>query len=59
MKFAHPRLWSIEKPNRYVVVTTVEQDGKVVDSYETPFGIRTIRIHGRQRFFAQWPACAA
>ena len=36
-----PKLWSLEKPQRYVVVTTVEQGGKAVDVYETPFGIRT------------------
>ncbi len=40
----NPKLWSIEKPQRYVVVTTIEQDGKPVDSYETPFGIRTIQF---------------
>ncbi len=40
----NPKLWSLEKPQRYVVVTTVEQDGKAVDSYETPFGIRTIEF---------------
>jgi beta-galactosidase len=39
---ANPKLWSLEKPNRYVVVTTISQAGKIVDSSETPFGIRTI-----------------
>jgi beta-galactosidase len=39
-----PKLWSIEKPNRYLVVTTVEQDGKVIDRVETTFGIRTIQF---------------
>ncbi len=39
-----PKLWSIEEPRRYVVVTTIEQDGKVLDRYETPFGIRTIQF---------------
>jgi beta-galactosidase len=42
--FGHPRLWSIEKPERYVAVTSVEQDGKTVDRYETPFGIRKIEF---------------
>ena len=41
---AAPRLWSVKQPNRYVAVTTVEQDDKVVDQYETPFGIRTIKF---------------
>ena len=42
--FKNPKLWSIEKPQRYVVVTTIEQNGRVVDNYETPFGIRTIQF---------------
>lgn len=37
-----PKLWSPASPNRYVAVTTVEQNGVVVDSYETPFGIRSL-----------------
>jgi beta-galactosidase len=40
----NPKLWSIETPQRHVVVTSIEQYGKVLDSYETPFGIRTIRF---------------
>ena len=40
----NPKLWSIETPQRYVVVTSIEQYGKVLDNYETPFGIRTIRF---------------
>ncbi|HYG21419.1 MAG TPA: beta-galactosidase GalB [Verrucomicrobiae bacterium] len=39
-----PRLWSISKPNRYVAVTSIERDGRVVDRYETPFGIRTFEF---------------
>jgi beta-galactosidase len=39
-----PKLWSITKPQRYVLVTEIEQNGNLLDSYETPFGIRTIRF---------------
>ena len=39
-----PKLWDITRPNRYVAVTTLAQDGRTVDRYETPFGIRTIKI---------------
>ena len=39
-----PCLWSIEDPRRYVVVTSLEQAGKLLDRYETPFGIRTIQF---------------
>jgi len=44
LDFAQPRLWSLENPQRYVVVTSLEQDGKLVDRYETPFGIRKIEF---------------
>jgi beta-galactosidase len=39
-----PKLWSIQNPSRYVAVITLTQDGKVIDRYETPFGIRTIKF---------------
>jgi beta-galactosidase len=47
----NPKLWSLKTPNRYVVVTTISQDGNVLDSYETPFGIRTIKFDANQGFF--------
>jgi beta-galactosidase len=37
----HPKLWDLAKPQRYVAVTTVLQSARVLDQYETPFGIRT------------------
>ncbi|HTR40704.1 MAG TPA: beta-galactosidase GalB [Pseudomonadales bacterium] len=46
-----PELWSLDKPQRYVVVTSIEQDGKCIDTYETPFGIRTIRFDADKGFF--------
>lgn len=39
-----PRLWSLPAPNLYCVVTTVQINSKVVDRYETFFGIRTIKF---------------
>lgn len=39
-----PKLWNLENPQRYVVVTSILQDGKAVDACETPFGIRTIEF---------------
>jgi beta-galactosidase len=37
-----PKLWSIESPYLYKLVTTVKSGGEVVDRTETTFGIRTI-----------------
>lgn len=50
----NPELWGTglyNKPNRYVAVTTVEQDGKIVDTYETIFGIRTLKFDPDKGFF--------
>jgi beta-galactosidase len=51
---AQPKLWGpypAQKPNRYVAVTTVRQGGQAVDSYETPFGIRTLKFDPNEGFF--------
>jgi len=43
----NPKLWGpppTQYPNRYVAVTTMSQAGKVVDTFETPFGIRSVNI---------------
>jgi beta-galactosidase len=39
-----PKLWSLAKANRYLAVVTIEQNGKLVDRYETVFGIRTVKF---------------
>jgi len=48
---SNPKLWSLESPQRYVVVTSIEQDGQCVDTFETPFGIRTIEFNADKGFF--------
>ncbi len=49
--FRDPKLWSLQKPQRYLAVTTIEQSGKVLDTYETPFGVRTIKFDPDKGFF--------
>ncbi|MEV1080112.1 glycoside hydrolase family 2 TIM barrel-domain containing protein [Streptomyces sp. NPDC050211] len=39
-----PRLWDFKDPHRYTLHTELRIDGKAVDTYRTPFGIRTFRI---------------
>ncbi|MGN6726912.1 MAG: beta-galactosidase GalB, partial [Tepidisphaeraceae bacterium] len=41
---ANPRLWDTQNPNLYAAVTTVQQDGKAVDRYESSFGVRQIQF---------------
>ena len=45
-----PQLWSLETPNLYRAVTTVEVDGKVVDQDSPTFGIRTLRFDAERGF---------
>jgi beta-galactosidase len=45
-----PLRWSPESPNLYMVLTEVSENGNIVDSYETTFGIRTIECN-RKGFF--------
>ncbi|MEA2067742.1 MAG: beta galactosidase jelly roll domain-containing protein, partial [Verrucomicrobiota bacterium] len=45
-----PKLWNLETPNLYYALTSVIQDGKVVDSYKTEFGIRSIEFAADKGF---------
>jgi beta-galactosidase len=40
-----PLLWSPETPNLYKVLTEVSENGNIVDTYETIFGVRTVEIN--------------
>jgi beta-galactosidase len=49
VRLENPRLWGPpprQQPNRYVAVTTVAKAGRIVDRFETPFGIREVRTTG-------------
>ena len=45
-----PRLWSCEHPYIYKVITTIEQNGKVIDTYETTTGFRTFKFDAAKGF---------
>ncbi len=50
----NPRLWGPppnQSPNRYLAITTLEQNGKSIDQYETRFGIRELRFDADQGLF--------
>ncbi len=46
-----PRLWSTADPYLYYMETEVKVGNKTVDTYRTPFGIRTIRYDADKGFF--------
>ncbi len=47
----HPKVWTLETPYLHTIKTTVRSGGKVTDSYETRFGIRTVRFDPNEGFF--------
>nr|WP_294924799.1 beta-galactosidase GalA [uncultured Flavobacterium sp.] len=47
----NPLLWDIENPNLYRLITQIKQDEKIIDQYETSFGIRTIKFDAERGFF--------
>ncbi|MBL3655599.1 DUF4982 domain-containing protein [Fulvivirga sp. 2943] len=45
-----PHLWSVDDPFMYKVVTTIEHEGKVIDEYSTPLGIRYFNFDAKKGF---------
>ncbi|WP_210487109.1 beta-galactosidase GalA [Rufibacter aurantiacus] len=48
---ANAKLWDLESPYLYKLVTTVIADSVETDRFETNFGIRTIRFDAKEGFF--------
>ena len=47
----HPKLWSLEAPNLYTLVTTLEDADQTLDGVATVFGFRDVRFDPDQGFF--------
>jgi beta-galactosidase len=47
----NPRLWSLEDPYLYRVVSVIKQDNRIIDSLKQRIGIRTLRFDGKEGFF--------
>ena len=46
-----PHLWSVDDPYMYTMHTEIKQNGKTIDTYETPFGTRTIEFRADSGFY--------
>ena len=51
VELPNPRLWSPDAPHLYTLRTELKQGGVPVDSYDTRFGIRSIRFDADEGFF--------
>ncbi|MBN1339088.1 MAG: glycoside hydrolase family 2 protein, partial [Bacteroidales bacterium] len=49
-EIAYPDLWSVSSPLMYVAETEILLNGKTVDLYSTPFGIRTFNFDSEKGF---------
>ena len=45
-----PQLWTLEKTNQYTAIVTVKVNNKIIDTYKTIFGIRTIQFDAEKGF---------
>ncbi len=46
-----PKLWHYNNPNMYKAITTIVANGKKLDEYVTPFGIRKLEFKAGEGFF--------
>lgn len=51
INIANPRLWSVEQPYLYKVLSQVMSAGKVIDTYTTTLGIRYFSFDTNKGFF--------
>jgi beta-galactosidase len=51
IRISNPRLWSIDKPTLYTVYTYIQKGDETIDSYESTFGIRTLRFDANTGFY--------
>lgn len=51
LNITNPLLWDIDSPNLYQLITEIKREGKVIDQYQTSFGIRTIKFDPENGFF--------
>jgi len=51
LEIADPELWSLDLPYLYKAETSIKHKGKVVDTYETPFGVRYFHFDSDKGFF--------
>ncbi len=49
-KLADPVLWSPDNPHLYMATAQIIRNGKVIDSYSVPFGIRTLSFSADKGF---------
>ena len=55
-RWPNPALWSVDAPNLYSAIVTVEADGKPRDAERVTFGVRTADFDRGQGILPEWQA---
>jgi beta-galactosidase len=50
-KLTNPALWSVDAPNLYSAIVTVESEGRILDGERVSFGVRTVAFDAGKGFF--------
>lgn len=48
---ANPKLWSLDDPHLYKMISEIYINDEVIDTYETTFGVRSIHFDAKTGFF--------
>lgn len=51
LRVDNPSFWTPDSPSLYTAITDVIKDGKIVDTYDTRFGIRSLEVRAGEGFF--------
>lgn len=51
LTISSPQRWSLETPYLYTLITQIQREGRIVDEYRTPFGIRAARFDADTGFW--------
>lgn len=51
MEVINPKLWDVENPNLYTAVSSIIKNNKTLNTYNTTFGIRSIKFDTNKGFF--------
>lgn len=51
LSLPNARLWSLDDPYLYRVVSVIEENGKITDQIKSKFGIRTLKFDAKEGFF--------
>lgn len=50
LSLPNPKIWDIDSPSLYTLVTEIKKAGRLIDRYETRFGVRDVKFDTQKGF---------